>query len=172
MDSKAIYQPIGPQKSVPETTVVNGGWTSCHKEYFNKAMTDSSIQTIQGKCTGAKIMLACRPVGASKLTVLAWADRATVFGVTDSPKCRSSCSGHVDKGTKWYRTTTGKGHGAWGFAGGASPINLYHVDVLNSDGDKRLSWHVNWNGNGGWRCGTTKSLNRSQNWERVFYQAD
>ena len=40
-------------------------------------------------------MLACRPVGASKLTVLAWADRATVFGVTDRPKCKYSCSGHV-----------------------------------------------------------------------------
>ena len=40
-------------------------------------------------------MLACRRVGAAFLTVLAWADRATVFGVTDSPNCQDSCSGHV-----------------------------------------------------------------------------
>ena len=40
-------------------------------------------------------MLGCRPVGASKLTALAWADRATVFAVTDSPVCSYSCSGHV-----------------------------------------------------------------------------
>ena len=96
-------------------------------------------------------------------------DTGTLFETKLSRPC---CLLVFWQGTKWYRTTTGKGYGAWGFAGGASPINLYHVDVLNSDGDKRLSWHVNWNGNGGWRCGTTKSLNRSQNWERVFYQAD
>ena len=58
-------------------------------------------------------MLACRPVGSSKLTLLAWADRATVFGVTDRQDCgcvtdrkivlekchlptnTNSCSGHV-----------------------------------------------------------------------------
>ena len=40
-------------------------------------------------------MLACRQTGASVLTVLAWADRATVFNVTDSPLCQDSCSGHV-----------------------------------------------------------------------------
>ena len=44
-------------------------------------------------------MLACRRVHASFLTVLAWADRATVFGVTDSPLCGKGktnfCSGHV-----------------------------------------------------------------------------
>ena len=40
-------------------------------------------------------MLACRRAHASFLTVLAWADRATVFGVTDSPDCKDSCSGHV-----------------------------------------------------------------------------
>ena len=40
-------------------------------------------------------MLACRPVGSSNLTVLAWADRITVFGVTDRPYCGDSCSGQV-----------------------------------------------------------------------------
>ena len=50
---------------------------------------------IQGKCTGDKIMLACRPVGASDLRVLAWADRATVFGVTDEEACNEHCSGNV-----------------------------------------------------------------------------
>ena len=50
-------------------------------------------------------MLACRKVGASELTALAWADRATVFGVTDSPMCGNtmtkdfktinSCNGQV-----------------------------------------------------------------------------
>jgi len=172
---RQVYQPIGPQKSVPETRVVNGGWALCHKEYYNVEMTDSSIETIQGKCTRDKIMLACRPVGASKLTALAWADRATVFGVTDSPRCRYSCSGRVVQGTRWYRTTKGKKNGAWGFADGASSIYLGYPDTLNSDGDKRLSWYLDSsNGSdwGGYRCGTSKPLYFSQDWERVIYHAD
>ena len=40
-------------------------------------------------------MLGCRQVGSSNLTVLAWADRATVFSVTDRPYCKDSCSGNV-----------------------------------------------------------------------------
>ena len=57
----------------------------------------------QDKCSKDKVMLACRQVGASDLTVLAWADRETVFGVTDSPECggweeygtTNTCSGNV-----------------------------------------------------------------------------
>ena len=74
------------------------------------------------------------------------------------------------QGTKWYRTTKGKKLGAWGFAHGASPINLQYYDWLDSDGEKRLSWDVNQSG-GGRRCGTDKSLLNSQNWERVIYHA-
>ena len=48
-------------------------------------------------------MLACRRVGASELTVLAWADRTTVFGFTDEQNCGielrdgslPDCSGNV-----------------------------------------------------------------------------
>ena len=42
-------------------------------------------------------MLACRQVGSPELTALAWAERATVFDVTDKPVCGNSdtCSGNV-----------------------------------------------------------------------------
>ena len=50
---------------------------------------------IQGKCTQDNIMLACRRVGATVLTALAWADKATPFGVTDDAECKNSCSGNV-----------------------------------------------------------------------------
>ena len=46
-------------------------------------------------------MLACRRVNSTVLTVLAWADKATVFGVTDNPNCGNTgqpgCSGKVDQ---------------------------------------------------------------------------
>ena len=98
------------------------------------------------------------------------------------------------QGTKWYRVSGTKeevrgevisvdlNSGAWGFADGASSIRLWPADVLDSDGDKRLSWHVNrcevggWCDNhGGYRCGTTKDLWtdwETQDWERVFYHTD
>ena len=80
------------------------------------------------------------------------------------------------QGTKWYRTTIGKNAGAWGFADGASRISLHSGDWLDSNGDKRLSLYVNhvhdW---GGYRCGTTLDLDllqKSPDWEKVFYHAD
>ena len=76
------------------------------------------------------------------------------------------------QGTKWYRTTIGEKYGAWGFADGASDINLLYVDGLDSDGDKRISWSTNVGGNGGYRCGATTNLRLSPDWERVFYHAD
>ena len=87
---KGFFYPSGQYWAICTSESI---YDECVLELFSLKF----IFLLQGKCTGAKIMLACRPVGASKLTVLAWADRATVFGVTDSPKCRSSCSGHVDK---------------------------------------------------------------------------
>jgi len=173
--TSGLYRPFGPQTSVPEKKVSGGGWRKCHVERYDVEITDSSISQIQGKCTGDKIMLACRRIGASFLTALAWADRATVFGVTDSAMCTDSCSGHVVQGTKWYRTTIGsKESGAWGFADGASVIHLQSTDILDSDGDKRLSWFVNVSGNGGYNCGTTTWLNvyNSQLWEKVIFHAD
>jgi len=181
----ATYTPIGPQILIPEIMVTNGGWILCHNETYSVPMTDSSISAIQGKCTGDKIMLACRQAGAAALTTLAWADKATVFGVTDSPQCRKSCLANVAQGTKWYRSTKGGGSdGAWGFADEGSNINLYPRDYTDEmdgevelDGEKRISWTVNSPyAYGGWRCGTTLDLDtryeKSQDWERVFYHAN
>merc|ERR1712157_107469 len=169
--NNALYRPQGPQTSVQEKKVLDGGWKQCHIEGYNIAIWDNSIRKIQEQCAGSKIMLACRPVGSSNLTVLAWADRITVFGVTDRPYCGDSCSGQVGQGTNWYRTLMGLENGAWGFADGASSIYLASADDLNLNGDKRLSWHVNRFGrfgNGGWRCGTTQNLSFSKQWEKVI----
>ena len=63
---------------------------------------------MQGKCPRDKIMLACRRVGSKVLTALAWADKATVFGVTDSPSCRTRCSGKVVQVNVHYLIRTDK----------------------------------------------------------------
>ena len=149
-------------------------------------------------------MLACRQVGASELTVLAWADKATVFGVTDKPECGHHCPGkivevivqlfisqrfwstlnifkyfklvtlRVLQGTIWYRTKIGKEiNGFWGFMDGGNNITLskHFIDNAFSDGEKRLSWTVNYYSGGG-RCGTSRPLYYSQDFEKVLYHAN
>jgi len=165
------YKPFGPKTNVNEAIVVGGGWTSCHTETYDVEITDSSIATIQESCTGDNIMLACRQVGSTVLTALAWADRATVFGVTDSPYCGDYCSGNVVQGTKWYRTTIGQSYGTWGFADGDSSLYLYYADWHGSDVETRLSFWVNYGGYGGMRCGASTDYN-SPYWEKVIYHAD
>ena len=99
-------------------------------------------------------MMACRRVGTNEFDVLAWADKHTVFRVTDNDHCRNKCNGNVVQGTKWYRTALKhEGYwGAWGFAGGNDEIHLYGVDVKYENGQNRLSYYVGAS-IGGWRCG-------------------
>ena len=47
-----LATPNGPQTSVPETNVTNHGWTICHTELYDVALTDDSIATIQ-VCTSS-----------------------------------------------------------------------------------------------------------------------
>merc|ERR1712226_51743 len=170
------YAPFGPQTYVSETTVLDGGWTLCHSEYYATEVTDYSIETSQGYCNKDKIMMACRYYGASELTSLAWADRATVFGVTDYQACGTyssdDCYGNVVQGTKWYRTSEGYSYGAWGFADSQSPIRLYYIDWDSEQGNKRISWNVNYSGVGGYRCGDSHGLDYAWDWEKVFYHRD
>lgn len=172
LKTKTPYQPFGPQTDVSETTVLDGGWTLCHSEYYYTEVTDYSIELIEGYCNKDKIMMACRPYGASELTTLAWADRATVFGTTDSYYCYDYCYGNVVEGTKWYRTYEGYSYGAWGFVDGQSSFYLYYVDYSSDSASTRLSWHVNYSGLGGYRCGSSTSLEYSGDWEKVFYHRD
>ena len=59
-------------------------------------------------------------------------------------------------------------------------IQLFDVDRdisdSTNDGETRLSWHLNEQNHGGYRCGTTTSLQHSNSggddWEKVFYHAN
>jgi hypothetical protein len=153
------FSPVGPQVNVAEGELV--GWTRCFRDTY--ADGAASIATILTQCDGADLLLACRPVGASRFTVLAAAPRADVTtdtGVTNTP--------HDANGTGWYFNDDY----SWGFAGQGDAIDRISCDVESTNPERRLCWHT---GSGtmdaGWRCGTATDV-FDGSWERVIYHRD
>ena len=77
--SSATYLPDGPQVDVPVTTLTAGGWTQCHKELYSNKLNNAQVQEIQEVCSGDRIFIGCKRVGADRLTVAAWGRKTTVF---------------------------------------------------------------------------------------------
>lgn len=86
------YVPVGPQVNVPVATVTAGGWTECHSDLYNVAGLDTT--TVMAGCTGAQLMLACRPTGDATLTLLAQGPSADViFDTGDDSTTTHSANG-------------------------------------------------------------------------------
>jgi len=145
------------------------GWTQCFQDLYS-ASGETTLAEIETQCSGAKLLLGCRAVGASTLRVAAWAPREDVLfdtGQSNTP--------HDANGVGWYFSP---GY-SWGFAPQGDTINRNSCDIVASslsgsgaDGDKRLCWHTSSGAlNAGWRCGTTDSIFGST-YERVIFQAD
>ena len=146
--------------------VTSGGWKKCYSGSYSQDLTSGEFTRIRDQmCTGHNIMMACRPAGATpasdSLTVLAWANRETIF----SP---SPDEGLISEGTRFYLnnlTQDGSTNGGWGFASEASSLQ-FDGGCDKSQGlndDMRLCWFLNVN-NGGWRCGSSQSLNGNNQW--------
>jgi hypothetical protein len=150
------YDPAGPQTNVDPSELV--GWTQCHSGTYDDG--SASLATILAACTGSRLLLACRPVGATPFSVLAAAPRADVLtdtGTGNTP--------HNANGTGWYFD---EGF-SWGFAAQGDPIQRTSCDTDNTNAEKKLCWHT-FAGNldGGWRCGTATGA--YDTFERVIYQ--
>ena len=74
---------------------------------------------------------------------------------------------HNANGVEWYYDDDY----SWGFAEGGESVDRNSCDT--QDGtypERRICWHTDANFlDGGWRCGTEKSLNSSLTWERFIY---
>ena len=162
-----------------------GGWSLCHSELYDNGLSDTKVGQIQRKCSLDKVMMACRKVGSNVLTVLAWAERETIFQVTDEPSCcddllDGNCKGNVAHGTKWYRAVDSKNYinGHWGFANSTDEICIHGIYELGHLGDPgtestRLSYPTTTKENfGGFRCGDNQQLWYSAQWEKVFFHSD
>lgn len=161
------YAPFGPQTDVPKSTVTGGGWTECYSAPYSQS-TLEDLGAIQAACDGDHIMLACAPTGSDTLTLLSEATASEVFtdsggGETDS---------HVANGAQWYFHYEGTDNifGSWGFAEAGDTLLRDSCDVASGvHPELRLCWHLD--SGGGYRCGTTDSLNDSTEWTKYVYTA-
>ena len=158
----AGYRPVGVQTNVPVASLA--GWTQCYTGTY-AASNVSLAGTILTQCSGANLMMACRPVGSSTLTVLAWAPRADViFNTGDSNNVT-----HNANGVEWYYSNSY----SWGFVNGGNTVNRFSCDTANTNAATRLCWHTSGGTlNVGWRCGATTGLNGTATWERIVYQSN
>ena len=119
-------------------------------------------------------MLACRQVGSNQLTLLAWAPRDDVLRDTGSPGDQDGENTNittVSNGSEWYYGLRGATRGSMGFFRAGDDARKNTCDPLTTGAaDQRLCWHIGINIDvGGFRCGETRFLNDSIEWERLVF---
>lgn len=139
------------------------GWKLCYKDFYTTNNV-SLAGTVLAQCTGSQLMLACRQTGSSTILVAAHAPRADVLFDTGTGNVP-----HVANGTTWYYN----GSLSWGFAGLGDAINRNTCDTSSTNASLRLCWHTSASALvSGYRCGAATSLNSSNAYERLIYQAN
>jgi hypothetical protein len=153
----------GVQQNVDPSMLA--GWSHCWSGVYSDSQPP--LSTILAQCDKAKLLMACRPVGAAPYTLLAMAPRADVLFDCGT---QSNCT-KQSNGVGWYYDESW----SWGFAPGGLPVNRNSCDY--NDGSQiqpelRMCWHTGGNSiNSGYRCGSN-DLNGAADWERVVYEAD
>jgi hypothetical protein len=107
-------------------------------------------------------MLGCRPTGNSLLTVAAMGLRADVLYNCGTIQ---SCT-HVANGVGWYYSDSY----SWGFVNNTDSVLRHSCDTFPTNPTSRLCWHTQTFG--GYRCGSSTSLESATNYERVIYHVD
>ena len=146
--------------------VLNGGWSECHSELYNKTVQDSFNSIKNFKCTKEKVMLACRQTNSNTITLLAWAIRAAVFYNTGD-----SNTPYNAQGTAWYNYHENY-ISAWGFAKqGDSIYKSGYCDYYTSgSNDLRLCWNAYSSHSSNNRCGAD-IVHSSSSREKVVFHA-
>jgi hypothetical protein len=143
-----------------------GGWTQCFSEPYGTNGTQ--LTTVMQKCPGAYLLLGCRQVGTQPLLVAAMAPRADVTFETGGGGALQPL--HDANGVSWYYDASY----SWGFVNLGAGAMRNSCDTQDQPNpEKRLCWHTGAGAfNGGFRCGTNKSLNADNTWERVIFSAN
>jgi hypothetical protein len=159
-DSDCLWWASGVQQNVPETMLA--GWTQCYTGTY--ADNAPSIATILAQCNKAKLLMACRPVGAINFSLLAMAPRVDVlFDCATTSNCTKQSNG-----VGWYFSDSY----SWGFAQGGDAVSRSSCDTNATNPGLRMCWHTSaMNMSNGYRCGNN-TLNGNATWERRVYQAN
>jgi hypothetical protein len=148
----------GVERDVPMDRLLKGGWKLHKTMLYNDQTTTADLDPGKGEwlCIGA------REVGKDVLLLAAMAKRQDVLRKTSKQN-----ETHQANGAYWYCY-----HGkSFGFSK-LPTVSLTAADTEDSDGEYRLSWHLN--GNGGWRAGKAKNLSSSGSTthEKLIFYSD
>ena len=149
--------PSGPQTNIDMKIIYSGGWEECFKAGYSQGSSGRKISEILKVCSKRKLMLACKVASASKMKLLAWAERADV-----SFETKERNPNHVSYGTSWYLNSNGSPSLSWGFAKAGSTISRSNCDTAAGNEHLRLCWHTSscethlcGTISNGYRCGDT-----------------
>ncbi len=132
------------------------GLTPCYVGHYAERV---DLDAVLFACDRPVLMLGCRPVGESTLTLAAMGERAAVLAPIEGAPT-------VHNGVAWYFEPDG----GWGFAPAEAAVELDPCDEAEADGARRLCWHtLDGALSSGYRCGDV-FLNGSDRWERVILQ--
>ena len=142
--------PSGPQTNIDMKIIYSGGWEECFKAGYSQGSSGRKISEILKVCSKPKLMLACKVVSASKMKLLAWAERADVTFQT-----KEQNPNHVSHGTSWYFNSDGAYPQSWGFVKAGSALTRSNCDTQTGDTHLRLCWHTSGGDriSDGYRCG-------------------
>ncbi|MCY1004126.1 hypothetical protein OV079_00795 [Nannocystis pusilla] len=117
-DGDELYWAEGPQMDVPGDALV--GWSECFANLYGEHEPDLSTEVLGQQCTGSKLLMACRPVGAADFQLLAMGERADVlFDVGSQVDGK-----HEANGVAWYFSN----NFSWGFAAAGDTVNRIECD--------------------------------------------
>ena len=132
-------------------------WTAAYSKPYSHGTTREQLASVPAHARYVFVG-AVSPDG--NIALAAMGERDEVLRVTDSVE-----KAHEHNGVHWYFKP--------GWAFGFSPteeICLCNADTNDTSRELRLSWHLT--GQGGWRAGNAKDLNKSEEWRKLVYWAD
>ena len=158
--------PYGVQLSLPSEFLDR--WTCQFDFPYSHATTRAELEAVPARAT--HIFVGARsPEG--ELVLGACGERNAVLQRTHGH------STHENNGVFWYNAmdgvdAEGRELGAFGFSR-TDDVDLKSADTSQDDGEYRLSWHLNddgdEHGDGGWRAGLVDDLCEDSDWRMVVY---
>ncbi|CAF1338358.1 unnamed protein product [Adineta steineri] len=146
-----------------DTQALSNDWSLCYNDTYNVILNDSVLISILGICNKQKLMLGCRPVGSSLLSVAAMGLRDDVLY---SCGMSTSCT-HVANGVGWYFAY----EYSWGFVNNNDVVYRSACDTASTNPIYRLCWDTI-SAHGGYRCGNITALSSSTTYQRVIYHSN
>jgi hypothetical protein len=97
------------------------GWSLCYNDTYDVVLNTTLLNTILHDCNKTRILLGCRLINATVLSLAAMGYRQDVlFDCGNGTTCRN-----VANGVSWYYSDSY----SWGFAAGSSTVNRVSCDT-------------------------------------------